>query len=116
VNSLLNAGVQPIMRAIQSWTQPFRFIAQNYIRKYGTYFVIFRNRVKYRKKAKEFLIQGNVQGARECFQRSTEVTSQMALDVVKVGHCLYIQLCSDTMTWFIWLIHTLKILFRHVGG
>ncbi len=42
-----------------------------------------RSREKYKIQAREFLRQGNNAKARECFQRCVEVTSDMALQLIK---------------------------------
>ncbi|OON18480.1 XPG I-region, partial [Opisthorchis viverrini] len=42
----------------------------------------------YRKKAAEYLLQGNREAAQECFQRSVFVTSKMAHDVLKAARNL----------------------------
>lgn len=43
-----------------------------------------RQREANRKKAKEFLIEGKLKEAREYYQRAVDITSEMALDLIKV--------------------------------
>ncbi len=46
--------------------------------------MVFRNRERNKIQAREYLRQGNNSKARECFQKCVDVTSTMALELIKV--------------------------------
>lgn len=46
--------------------------------------MVFRNRERNKIQAREYLRQGNNSKARECFQKCVDVSSTMALELIKV--------------------------------
>ena len=52
--------------------------------------LLIRNRERYKIQAREYLRQGNTAKARECFQRCVDVTSAMALELIKACRARHI--------------------------
>ncbi|XP_013785317.2 exonuclease 1-like [Limulus polyphemus] len=73
VNLLLGAGIKPVL-VFDGRHLPSKKVTEQKRRE---------NREKSRKKAKEYLREGKLKEARECFQRSVDVTSEMAHELIK---------------------------------
>ncbi|XP_076314124.1 exonuclease tos isoform X2 [Tachypleus tridentatus] len=73
VNVLLGAGIKPVL-VFDGRHLPSKKVTEQKRRE---------NREKNRKKAKEYLREGKLKEARECFQRSVDITSEMAHELIK---------------------------------
>jgi len=80
VNMLLSHGVTPIL-VFDGRHLPSKLVTETKRRE---------NRERYKIQAREYLRQGNTSKARECFQKCVDVTSAMALELMKACRAKHI--------------------------